>query len=390
MCAPVGRATYAGLLLLACFFSRAAARQDDPAAAMQSLIEAGDAGYLRGDYGAGRQAFEQAWQLAQDTPPGNPVRYDILKRLANIRAAAGEFADAGNYLQLAIDWRESTIGENDPKIGEDLLVSAALCRSMKDYGRAGDILNRVLAIHVRASGFDSTAVADDYSRLAQIDLDRTELESAARSLNAALMIRKKLAGPLDVSLVPDLDRLGEVSTTMRRYDKAEEAYRRALVIRETLYGKRHADLLATIDGLAYALFGQKKYDEAEPLYQRLIPLWVESVGGEHPMVAIALDKVAAFYADQKKYDQAKEAADRANAIRAYCLATGLAQQGAEQLAQSNKADAVVLYRRALAVLDPPSPVYQELRATIEGILKLLEAPRPKTQPRKAAPPRRAE
>jgi tetratricopeptide (TPR) repeat protein len=390
MCAPVGRATYACLVLLACFFSRAAARQDDPAAAMQTLIEAGDAGYLRGDYEAGRQAFEQAWQLAQDTPPDNPVRYDILKRLADIRAAAGEFAAAGNYLQLAIAWRESTIGENDPRIAEDLLVSAALCRSMKDYGRAGDILNRVLAIHVRASGFDSTVVADDYSRLAQIDLDRKELESAARSLNAALTIRKKLAGPLDVSLVPDLDRLGEVSTTMRRYDKAEEAYRRALVIRETLYGKQHADLLATIDGLAYALFGQKKYDEAEPLYQRLIPLWVESVGAEHPMVAIALDKVAAFYADQKKYDQAKEAADRANAIRAYCLATGLAQQGAEQLAQSNKADAVALYRRALAVLETPNPVYQELRATIEGILKLIEAPRPKTPPRKAAPPRRAE
>ena len=390
MCPPVGRATYAGLALLACFLSRAAARQDDPAAAMQTLIEAGDAGYLRGDYEAGRQAFEQAWQLAQDTPPGNPVRYDILKRLANIRAAAGEFADAGNYLQLAIDWRESTLGANDPKIADDLLVSAALCRSMKDYGRADAILNRVLAIHVRASGFDSTAVADDYSRLAQIDLDRKELESAARSLNAALTIRKKLAGPLDVSLVPDLDRLGEVSTTMRRYDKSEEAYRRALVIRETLYGKQHADLLATIDGLAYALFGQKKYDEAEPLYQRLIPLWVESVGGEHPMVAIALDKVAAFYAAQKEYDRAKEAAGRANAIRAYCLATGLAQQAAGQLAEHNQASARDLYRRALAVLDPPSPVYQELRATIEGVLKLLEAPPPKPRPRKAAPPRRAE
>jgi hypothetical protein len=100
--------------------------------------------------------------------------------------------------------------------------------------------------------------------------------------------------------------------------------------------------------------------------------------------------VAAFYADQKKYDQAKEAADRANAIRAYCLATGLAQQGAGQLAERNQASAMALYRRALAVLDPPSPVYQELRATIEGILKLLEAPPRKTPPRKAAPPRRAE
>jgi hypothetical protein len=108
------------------------------------------------------------------------------------------------------------------------------------------------------------------------------------------------------------------------------------------------------------------------------------------MVAIALDKVAAFYADQKKYDQAKEAADRANAIRAYCLAAGLAQQGAEQIAEHNQAGARDFYRRALAVLDPPSPVYQELRTTIEGILELLEAPPRKTPPRRAAPPRRAE
>jgi hypothetical protein len=108
------------------------------------------------------------------------------------------------------------------------------------------------------------------------------------------------------------------------------------------------------------------------------------------MVAIALDKVAAFYADQKKYDRAKEAADRANAIRAYCLATGLAQQAVEKVAERKQASAMALYRRALAVLDPPSPVYQELRATIEGILKLLDAPPPKTQPRKSAPPRRAE
>ena len=386
MCTPVGRAIILGFVLLAIFLSRAAAQQDDPAAEMQALIEAGDAGYLRGDYEAGRQAFERAWQLAQETPADNPVRYDIAKRLTSIRAAAGEFAEADNYLQLAIHWRERALGENDPKIADDLLLSAALCRSMKNYDRAAAILNRVLAMHVPALGYDSTAVADDFSRMAQIDMDRKNLPMAAISLNAALTIRKKLAGPLDVSLVPDLDRLGEVSTTMRSYDKAEEAFRRALVIRETLYGKEHADLLATVDGLAYALFGQKKYDQAEPLYQRLIALWVWSVGAEHPMVAIALDKVAAFYADQKEYDRAKEAAGRANAIRAYCLATGLAQQAAGQLAEHNQASARDLYRRALAVLDPPSPVYQELRETIEGVLKLLEAPPPKTRPRKAAPP----
>jgi tetratricopeptide (TPR) repeat protein len=389
MRSPIGRAILAGLVLVTCLLSHAAAQQDS-AGEMQRLIEAGDASYLRGDYEAGRQAFEQAWQLAQETPADNPVRYDIPKRLASVRAAAGEFAEADNYMQLAIHWRENALGENNPKIADDLLVSSALCRGAKDYARATTILNRALAMHVLALGYDSTAVADDFSRMAQIEMDRKRLPMAASSFNAALAIRKKLAGPLDVSLVPDLDRLGEVTTAMHRYDKAEEAYRLALVIRETLLGKEHADLLSSIDGLAYALFGQQKYDEADPLYQRLIALWVWSVGGEHPMVALALDKVAAFYADQKKYDRATEAAGRANAIRAYCLATGLAQQGAEQIAEHNQASARDFYRRALAVLDPPSPVYQELRTTIEGILKLLEAPPRRTQPRRTAPPRRAE
>ena len=158
-----------------------------------------------------------------------------------------------------------------------------------------------------------------------------------------------------------------------------------MVIRETLLGKEDADLIATVDGLAYACFGQKKYAEAEPLYQRLISLWIKSVGDDHPMVAMALDKVSTFYAGQKKYDQAKDAADRGNAIRAQFLATGLSTQATEQLAEGNKDPAMALYHRALAVMDPPSPVYEELKGIIEGVVKSLEPPAPKAPAKKASP-----
>lgn len=162
---------------------------------------------------------------------------------------------------------------------------------------------------------------------------------------------------------------------MRAYDKAEEAFRHALVIRESLYGKMHADLIATVDGLAYAFFGERKFDEAEPVYQRLVGLWGASVGAEHPMVAIALDKAAIFYSEQKKYDQAKEASGRATAIRAHFLGNGLAEQAAEQMSEGNKDAAVALYRRALTVLDPPNPIYAEMRGQIEDLLNTI-APMP--------------
>jgi len=319
----------------------------EPAADIKTLLDTGNAAYLKGDYETARQSYLKAWDGAQQSPLENPLRYDVLKRLTAVRAAVGEFKDANDFLQTAINWREQTQGPSDPKITDDLLQSVGLFRGMEDYGQALVVLNRVLSMHVRASTFDSVPVADDYSRMAQIYLEQKKLEDAISPLNSSLSIRTRLAGPLDPSMIFDLDRLGTVQTTLRAYDKAEDAFRHALVIRESLFGKMNADLIADVDGLAYALFGQKKYDEAEAAYQRLIGLWAHSVGGDHPMVAIALDKVAVFYAEQKKFDQAKEQADRANAIRAKFLAEGLSEQASEQFSEGNKDETVALYQRAV-------------------------------------------
>ena len=356
--------------------------------ALPQALKEGDAAYLKGDYEAARQAFGRAWELVQQTPPENPLRYDILKRLTSVRAAAGEFADADNWLQQAVTWRENILGQKDDKIPDDLLLSVSLCRRMKDLDRALVILRRVNGLHVAMYTINSPQVADDFSRAAQLYGEQKKLDEAINALNAAIGIRTKLAGPLDPSLVPDLDRLGEYQTVQRAYDEAEAAYRHVLVIRETLYGKVHADLISTVDGLAYALFGQKKYDEAEPFYRRLLSLWETSVGKDHPMVAVALDKIAVFEAAQKKYPEVHEALDRSLAIRANFHALGISQQATQAFVEGHPDDAKVFYRKGLVVLDPPSPVYDELRAQFADLLKTLEGPQQKSQappPRKSAP-----
>jgi tetratricopeptide (TPR) repeat protein len=369
-------------------FSLCAAAQDvppDPAVAIPPLLKEGDAAYLKGDYEAARQSFLKAWEFAQHTPNDNPVRYDVCKRLTNVRAAAGEFADADNWLQQAVTWRENILGQKDAGIPDDLLISVNLCRGMKDFDRALYILLRVRSLHTAAFTMNSTQVADDFSRTAQIYLDLKKAEPAIQSLNTALGIRTKLNGPLHPTLVPDLDRLGELYTTERDYEKAEAAFRHALVIRETLYGKTHADLISTVDGLAYALFGQKNYESAEPIYQRLISLWESSVGPEHPMIAVVLDKVAVFYADQKKYDQARQALERSAAIRAHFMATGLAQQATEEFSENHLEAAKAFYVRALSILDPPHPVNEELRTQFEGILKAFDQIKSKPTAKKSPP-----
>ncbi|HWC99199.1 MAG TPA: tetratricopeptide repeat protein [Candidatus Sulfopaludibacter sp.] len=349
----------------------------------KSLLDAGNLLYLKGDYAAAGQTYQQAWDALQQTPPENPMRYDALKRMVSVRAAAGQFKEANDFLQTAINWREQILGPADPIITDDLLQSVGLFRGMKDYGQALVVLNRVLSMHVRAGSFESILVADDYSRMAQIYLEQQKAEDAISPLNTSIAIRTRLGGPLDPGMVYDLDRLGAVQTTLRAYDQAENAYRHALVIRESLFGKIHADLIADVDGLAYALFGEKKFDDAEPVYLRLLGLWAASVGEDHPMVAVALDKVAVFYIEQKKFDKAKEMADQANAIRAKFLAEGLSEQATEQFAEGNKEETVALYKRAVQALEPPNPLYDKLHKELSDMLDAVNLLTPKSLTKKA-------
>jgi tetratricopeptide (TPR) repeat protein len=375
---------------LACLFLLPAAlsAQDAPPD-LAALQQTANTAYMHGDYEAARQSYVKAWELAQQTPNNDPVRYDILKRLTSVRLAAGEFADADNYLQMAVNWRETVLGQSDPKIPDDLLISVGLCRAMKDYDRARAILGRVMGLHTVMYGGQSTAVADDFSRMAHIYMEQKNLQSAIGSYNSALTMRGKLVSQLDPTLVPDLDHIANAYIATRAYDKAEEAYRHALVIRETLYGKEDPDLIASVDGLAYSMLGQKKYDDAEPVYQRLIALWTRSVGEDHPMVAMALDKVATFYTLQKKFDLARDSQEKANAIRAHFLATGLSVAATEQTAEGHRDVALALYHRAINVLDPPSPVFADLLKDITEIVKSTET-QGKAQKRTipALPPRK--
>jgi tetratricopeptide (TPR) repeat protein len=368
-------------VLLVC--SLGAFADDDQAEEIERSIGTGEASYLKGDYDAAREAYQSAWQLAQQTAPADPIRYDVLKRLTAVQTAAGQYPEAESYLQQALTRRENQFGSTDPKAIEDFLEVATLCRRMKDFDRALVVLDRVWSLHVRTAGMESLPVADDMSRKAAILLDQEKPEQAAAVLTSALELRSKLSGADNPALLPDLDRLGGIDIKLRQYDKAGETYRRALVIRERLYGREHADLIATLDGLAYAYYGQKKYDLAEPLYLRLLTVWTGSAGQDHPMVATVLDKLAGLYAEQQKWDQATDAVRRSNVVRAHFLAVGLAQEAGVRLSQGEMDAAKTLYERALALMDPPDPIFDELRAMAEKNLKLLEPPKP--QPKKSTP-----
>jgi tetratricopeptide (TPR) repeat protein len=353
--------------------------QDQPN--IDELQKSARAAYSKADYASARQVLEQAWELAQKTPPNDQKRYDILKQLSAVLSASGDYAAAQNYVQLAIKWREN-IDRNDPKLADDYTELATVCQRQRNFDRARELLGLSLRIHSK-QGAPNLLMADDLSRIALVYMDEKKPQDSAPPLQTAIQFREQILGADHPAILAELDRLAAIWISLRDYEKAEETFRRARVIRERNFGPNDAGLLPTLEGLAYAQFGQKKYADAEPNFKRLLELWVISTGDPwHPMVSLTWDKLAVFYRAQDRWDDGTRAADHAIAGRQVFLATGLAQEATALQAHGDKKEAARMFAQALATLDESRPSQAEFRKQLEQNLKDLEI---EVKPRRPAP-----
>jgi tetratricopeptide (TPR) repeat protein len=347
----------------------------EPAPDIDALLKTAHIAYRRADYPAARKSLEDAWKAADALPRNDPQRYEILKQLSGVLAAAGENEAAENYIELAINWRENAIGREDPLIADDLIELATNCERRKDFDRAIAILQRVINMHVKAHGnSENTDVADDFSRIALVQVAAEKGDDAIVTLGRVLEIREKVLGADSPGLLSELDRLGTLQISARTYESAETTFRRALVIRERVLGSKSPDLLTTLDGLSYCLFGEKKYDEAEVFYKRLLDLWL--LVGNLPMIAETNEKIAVFYREQKRWEEGTAAAANAIALRALVSASGLSTEATQWIAHGDRAHGIELYRKALALLDPERPDHDGLRGQLEHVIGELEPPKP--------------
>ncbi len=361
--------TSIALVLLSALF---AAAQTDPQTepTLDDLQKASQAAYRKGDYAAARASLEQAWTAVQQSELGDPRRFEIAKQLVAVLSAAGEYKAAQEYEEIAINWRETTIGLRDPKIAEEWIELSILCQRLKDFPRALALLERARGIHMQSNGAESLPVADDWSRIALMHSAESRLDLAVQPLQMAIRIREAVLGAEHPAILAELDRLASAQITLRRYADAEASFRRSLVIRERLTGPMSADLIASVEGLAYAQFGQLEYEDAEKGYKRLLALWIFSTQQlDHPMVAMTYDKLATFYRAQKRWEEAEAAAGKSLALKALFLSAGLQREAAEQLIREKPLDAVRLLQRALDVLDPAREEHAKAREQLEASLK---------------------
>jgi len=348
----------------------------------QELLEQGRASYLKGEYARSAELLGKALTDCEQDAVCKENPYEILKALSRTMGVMGRLAEAEEFLQRAIEVRESR-GETGAELADDLTEWAMLCRKQKKYERGLERLHRVMSLQHRKA-YDSleghAALADTFSRMALFHVDQEQPDLAANALGMAVEFRKRVHGENHVALLPELDRLGTVLIAKQRYEDGERVFRHSLRIKEQSMGLSEADLISSLDGLGYVLFGQKKYAEAEPVYLRLLSVWKDSVGKEHPMVSMILDKLALFYREQEGRQEGEAASAEANSIRALFFATGLRREAGVLRGRGDREGAAKLYKDALQVLSVDRAEHAELKTQLENHLRQMrvaERPSPK-------------
>jgi tetratricopeptide (TPR) repeat protein len=346
--------------------------------AVVEAIKAGNAAWTAGDKEGALASWLNANTIAAGLPAEDLRRYEILKLLAGAQAALKKWEDAEASLQLAINWRETAISREDPKIADDLTQLAVICGAKGDPERGLTILQRVLGMKAapRGSNFVTHPVADVFHRMADLRVMTKDFDRAAADVATAVTIREQLLGAEHPGLAVELEKQGGILNMARSYEHAERVFRRALLLRDRSAGKEE-DSINALDGLGYACFGQKKYEPAEANWIRMLGVWKRTAGAEHPMVALTLDKLTVLYRDQKKLAEAQAAADEAMAVRAHFLASGMNREAGNQYMLGNRKEAERLWREARKTIGAAVCAdCDELREDLNKKLAELAPPKP--------------
>ena len=277
-----------------------------------------------------------------------------------------EYGEAGPLYQRALAIRKKVLGPKHPRVAQSLNNLARLYYSQGRYAEAERLSKRALAIRKKVLGPEHPRVAESLNNLAVLYGTQSRYAEAERLFKRALAIRKKVLGPEHPKVANSLNNLAQLYGKQGQYAKAEPLAKRALAIREKALVPEHPDVANSLNSLASLCGAQSRYAEAERLSKRALAIRKKVLGPEHPKVANSLNNLAQLYGKQGRYAEAEPIYQRALAIREKALgrehpdvAHSLNRLAKLYQAQGEYAKAEPLYQRALAIrekaLDPEHP-----------------------------------
>ena len=229
---------------------------------MVGLFEVSDPSVARGNSITAREILDHgAAKIETELQDEPEVRAQLLHTIGEVYWALGLERESAQFLQEAIDLRESVLGENHPDVAASLR-SLARTRSSHFGGIPMDrreeilgLLHRAREINEVAYGPSHPEVGEDWASIGDLTLERLlredprDFEGAIDATEKALAIFEEAYGENSPRVAKILYRLAGLKRAGENdFDEALALYERSSSIYEAAYGPQTGNLLEPLYG----------------------------------------------------------------------------------------------------------------------------------------------
>jgi tetratricopeptide (TPR) repeat protein len=227
-------------------------------------------------YDQGRKAEGDALSQKASTafanakPTQTESAADLLIEQANTFTSQGEYTQAINAYQKAIDSDTQESGAGSPRVAHDVLYLAWLYRDrvQSQMEKAEPLFEQALAIREKGVGPDSAEVAEILSDESLLFFYEQKDQRGVAAATRALTIQTKTSSPGSLEVSTTLNRLGLCQRDLNQFPQAEASLQRALAIREKQLSPDHTWIAVSLENLASVYVCERDFAKAKPLVDR--------------------------------------------------------------------------------------------------------------------------
>ncbi|MBL8218233.1 MAG: tetratricopeptide repeat protein [Bryobacterales bacterium] len=320
------------------------------------IFERADTGATKGESLTARQVLDEGVRHIERELPSQPaLQSDLFGAVGRVYSNLGILPRSLETLEKSLAIRQSDRNGDELDLARNLREVAEVNRRVRNFPRAGKLIQQSLEIRARRLGLTHPEYADSLDAYGMIKADSGDLKAALPMLEKGLEINRSRLGPNHPRTLVSLSNLGGVHENSGNLKKAEPLLREALAVRRRIDGDLHSRTALSVRKLSRLLEELGQLNESESLLVEALATNRKLYGDSHPEVALTLSALASVLQSQKQFDRARalyqQALDLENTIRPGDLEAALVMNNLATLEESvkNYTEAESLYRQSLAI-----------------------------------------
>ena len=220
---------------------------------------------------------------------------DIFNDYGNVLYALGDYQQALEYGEKALNLRETLFGKNHEDVARSFSNLSSCYSKLGQYDQALIYGQKALEMHIAIFGDDHPDVANSYNNLSSCYSNLGQYDQALKHCQKALEMRVAIYGEHHPKVATSYNNLDGCYSNLDQYDQALTYCKKALDMHIAIFGEHHPTVANSYGNLSSRYHNLGHYDQALKYCQKALEMRIAIFGEHHPDVATSYNNLGSCY-----------------------------------------------------------------------------------------------